>query len=176
MDAGIEIDGHRWVAWVGFRFFFSCREAARCQIYSIGPLPEFRVPVMSSCPARLIGREHLNNYGPGLASAIGFGVYDHPFGWLAQTGCSEYPFAFNLNHAGSAIAVGTVARLRRVTKMGYFRSLACRDFPDGFVRRGGDIATVEYETNKLAHVQLISCKLPGRRESASVSQVVRRRI
>ena len=68
-----------------------------------------------------------------------------PFGGLADAACRQHALAFDLDHAGAAIAVGAVAGLRRVAQMRDVDAFALGDLPDGLAVMRMHLAPVERE-------------------------------
>src|SRR5207302_608721 len=60
-------------------------------------------------------------------------------------GSRQHALAFDLDHAGAAIAVGPVIRLGRIAQMRNFAALAFGDLPDGLAVDGFDLLAVELE-------------------------------
>src|SRR6185503_18531303 len=56
-----------------------------------------------------------------------------------ESGSCEVALALDLDHAGAAIAVGPVVRLRRIAEMRNFPIVALCDLPDGLARVGLDL-------------------------------------
>src|SRR4029078_4489303 len=69
----------------------------------------------------------------------------HPDAWCALAGGRQNSLAFDLDHAGAAIAARAVIRFRRIAEMRDFAALAFSDLPDGFSVDGLDLFTIEFE-------------------------------
>src|ERR1051325_10302565 len=61
----------------------------------------------------------------------------------------EDPLAFDLDHAGAAVAVRPVAGLGRIAQMRDARAVALRDLPDGLALARLDLFAVEREADGL---------------------------
>src|SRR5262249_37860264 len=57
----------------------------------------------------------------------------------------EHALAFDLDHAGTAIAVGAIVGRRRIAEVRDLRPLSLGDLPDGLTRLGFDHLAVELE-------------------------------
>src|SRR5262249_50710344 len=75
----------------------------------------------------------------------------HAICGLADAACRQNPLAFDLHHAGAAIAVRTVAGLGRVAQMRDVGAVPVRHLPDGLIGAGLDLAAIEGEFHALAH-------------------------
>ncbi len=150
LDAGIELHRHRRVAAVGYRSRM-LRKAALPDIEPVGPLPEARVGVVGGCPRRLVADQQLEHHLPREAGALAGGLHLHARGRLAHAGGGEHPLAVDLDHAGAAIAVGAVARLRQPAQMRDLDALAVGDLPDGLARRRFDFGAVEEKADRFGH-------------------------
>ena len=106
---------------------------------------------MAGLDRRLIGEQQLHHHVAGAHRALHRGAHFHPLGRLANAGGREHPLAFDLHHAGAAVAVGPVAGLGRVAEMGNVDPTPLCDLPDGLVRRRDDGVTVEGEVDHVAH-------------------------
>ena len=93
----------------------------------------------------------------GLAGAFRFGLDDHAFRRGADAGGCKRAFAFNIDHAGPAIAVGAVAGCILVAQMRNRNAFPLGNLPDGFAFLCGDILAVEGESD-LAHLSNSSGK------------------
>src|SRR6185437_1306302 len=125
-------------------------EAARPDVHAVGPGPEFRLRVVGGLALRLIGYQQLEHHLPRGLGALRGRLDLHAVGWLADTACGEHALALNLDHAGAAIAVGAVARLRRIAQMRDVDALALGNLPDGLAFARGDLLAVEEEADRLA--------------------------
>src|SRR6185437_3946739 len=123
LDAGVEIDRHGDVASVGRGHFFALGKTGDVDAHFVGPAPELGLRVMRGRTFRLVGDQKLEHHFARGFGALRDGFDFHAFGRLADTARSQHTLAFDLDHAGAAIAVGAVARLRRITKVRNFGAL-----------------------------------------------------
>src|SRR6202012_903980 len=63
----------------------------------------------------------------------------------ALAGGGEHALALDLHHAGAAVAVRAIVRLRRIAQMWNLIALAFRHLPDGLAQIGFDLLAVEFE-------------------------------
>ena len=76
----------------------------------------------------------------------------------ADAGGGQHPLALDLDHAGAAVAVGAVARLRRVAEMRDLDALALGHLPDGLAGRASTSflpSSVKVDRWSLAHGQIL---------------------
>src|SRR6187551_115944 len=111
LNAGVEIDRHCRVAAVGRRHFLALGEAADVDAHPVGPAPELRLRIMRSRTLGLIRDQQLEDHLPRGLGTVGGRLHFHAFRRLADTAGGEHALAFDLDHAGAAIAVGAIARL-----------------------------------------------------------------
>src|SRR3984957_9693797 len=148
LDAGIEIDAHRRMAGVPLPAFCG-RETAFGDLYLFGPVPEFRIRVVGCLTCGLVGDQKLHHHLLRGDRTRAFRLHLHTDAWRALAGRREHALAFDLDHAGAAIAVGSIVRRGRITQMRNFAALAFRHLPDGFADTRLDLLTVELELNDL---------------------------
>ena len=145
VDAGVEIDRHRHMAAVGRRLLLALGEAAGLDAHLVGPAPEFRIGIVRGGALGLIGDQQIEDHlARGLGAVVG-GIDLHAGGGLADAARGQDALAFDLDHAGAAIAVGAVARLRRIAQMRDLDAFPLGDLPDGLARARDDLAAVEHE-------------------------------
>src|SRR5712692_3929489 len=133
LDAGIEIDAHRRMAGIAMPALGG-GETAFGYFDLFGPVPEFRIGIVGRC-ARGLRRDR--------AWAGRFDL--HADAWRALAGSRQHPLALDFDHAGAAIAVGPVVRLRRIAQMRNFAPLAFCNLPDGLAVDGLDLLAVKLE-------------------------------
>ena len=125
IDAGIEIDGHGGMGEIGLDDTVG-REAGAVDVLNFRPVPERRHPVGRILARRLIGEQQLHHHAAGLDRALGRRLHHHVGRGLADAGGGEHALALDLDHAGAAIAVGAIARLRQPAEMRDVDALAAR--------------------------------------------------
>ena len=158
VDAGVEIDRHGRMRKV---------RAAECRGQESGSL---RSPATSaqcqkgetrsgeSSLRRLVGEQELHDHAARLHGAIGRRLHHHVGRRLADAGGSQNALAFDLDHAGAAIAIGAVAGLRQPAKMRDVDALALGDLPYGFAGpRSHDLA-VDGEKELVGHDPDVPCQ------------------
>src|SRR5262249_3997120 len=77
--------------------------------------------------------------------ALASGIDLHAGARLADTGRRKRALALDLDHAGAAIAIGAIPRLRRVAEMRQLGLMAMRGLPDRLLRPRLDLDAVEEE-------------------------------
>src|SRR5262245_37724781 len=91
--------------------FLAPGEPADVETHPVGPAPELGLRVMRSCTLGLIGYQKLEHHLPRGLGAVRQRFYFHAFSRVADTARCQHTLAFDLDHAGAAIAVGAVAGL-----------------------------------------------------------------
>src|SRR6185437_6299564 len=147
---GVEIDRHGDVTAVGRWHFIAFGEAADVDAHLVGPRPKLGLRIVRGRALRLIGNQKLEHHAASGLGARVRGVDLHALRWLADAACGEHALTLDLDHAGAAIAVGAVARLRRITQMRDVDALALGNLPDGLPFARGDLLAVEEEADRLA--------------------------
>src|SRR5512145_2300928 len=150
VNAGVEIDRHRRMAAVGGGRL-APRQPARRDADPIGPTPELGVGVMRRIARRLIGDQQLEHHSSRELRPFAGDLHFHSGRGLADARCGENPFAFYLDHAGAAVPVRAVARLRRVTQMRDLGAEAIGHLKDRLARPRLDRAPVQNEADGVAH-------------------------
>ena len=135
IDAGIEIDRHGGVGQVGLDDVVG-RKARGLDVLDLGPVPERRDAVGRILVRRLVGEQQLHHHAARLDGTVGRGLHHHVGRGLPNAGGGQHALAFDLDHAGAAIAVGAIAGLRQPAEMRDVDAFALRDLPDGFARPG----------------------------------------
>jgi hypothetical protein len=107
---------------------------------------------------RLIADQELKDQLARGLGPLARGLDLHPRRRLADAGGGKHPLAFDLNHAGAAIAVGAVAGLGQPAQMRDLDALAVRHLPDRLARLGLDLGAIEKEADRLAHVEILTTK------------------
>src|SRR6202011_3196524 len=88
--------------------------------------------------------------------AFARGLDLHAGSRLAHARRREHPLALDLDHAGAAIPIGAVTRLREPAEMRDLDALAVGDLPDRLTRLGLDFRPVEGKADRIAHVGSLS--------------------
>src|SRR4051812_24960036 len=113
----------------------------------LGPVPELRIGIVRGFARRLIGNQQFHHHLLRCDRARAGRLHLHADARGPLAGSSEHALALDLDHAGAAIAVGPVVRLRRIAQMRDFAALPLGDLPDGFAVDGFDLLAVELELN-----------------------------
>ena len=153
LNAGVEIDAHRDMAVVEQRdaALFELGEAALADALHLGHVPKVARFVMGGVARRLIRHEHFDHHLARGFGAGGVGLDHHAIGGFADAGGGKGPFAFDLDHAGAAIAIGAIARRGLVTQMGNDETPPVGHFPDGHAFFGRDLFAVEGKGDGVGH-------------------------
>ena len=142
VDAGIQIDRHRGVARIAGGRALGVEAAVR-DADAVGPAPQHGIGVMRLFAPRLVGDQELEDHAPCRGCALRGAVDHHAFARRADAGGGKHALALDLDHAGAAIAVGAVARLRRIAEMRDLDAESVRDLPYRFLRLSGHRLAVE---------------------------------
>src|SRR5205085_12691318 len=95
--------------------------------------------------------------------ALGAGLDLHAWRRRADAACCQHALALDLDHAGAAIAVRPVARLRRVAQMRNVGAEALRHLPDGLFLARGDLVSVKCERNNFGALPFAGDRINGSR-------------
>src|SRR5262249_50255610 len=150
VDAGIKLHRHRGMAAVGRRRL-PPREAAALDIERIGPLPEPRLRVVRRRTLGLVADQQLEDELPRRLRSLARGLHLYARRRHPDAGGGEHALALDLDHAGAAIAVGAIARLRQPAQMRDLDPAALRHLPDRLARLCLDFRTIEREANRISH-------------------------
>ncbi len=90
-----------------------------------------------------IGEQHFQNHFLALDCTLTLRLNFHAFGRAATAAGGQCALAFNLNHAGPAIAIG--AHSIFVAKVGDINSVALSSFEDRLALKGVNGLLVEFE-------------------------------
>src|SRR3546814_204741 len=123
------------------------REAAFGDADVGGPVPELALRVMRGRALRLVGDQQLEDHGARLLGALAGALHHHAVARRADAGRRQHALAFDLHHAGAAVAVGAVARFRLIAEMRDLRPVARGGLPDGLARLRLDVLPVEGEAD-----------------------------
>ncbi len=161
LDAGIQVDAHGDMAGIEQRnpFGLERRETALADINHVGHVPEMRGPVPGFLACRLVGGQKLDHHPARICRTGGIGCDDHSRDRLADTGSGKIPLALDLDHAGTAVAVGAVAGLGAVAQMRNDQAAPVGDLPDRLTGLSRDLFSIQRECNRLGHWRLPSCRL-----------------
>src|SRR6516162_10859675 len=100
---------------------------------------------MRGLARRLVGDQKLHHHFLGGDRAVACRLHLHADRWRALAGRRQHPFAFDLDHAGAAIAVRPVVRRGRVAQMRDLGALTLGDLPDGLAGPGLHHLAIEFE-------------------------------
>ena len=117
----------------------------------VGPVPEGRDTVRRILLWRLVGKQQLHDHAARLHRAVGRGLHRHIGRWFADAGRRQNALAFDLDHAGAAIAVGAVARLGEPAQVGNVDAFAPCHLPDGFAGTCRNDFSVDREEQLVSH-------------------------
>src|SRR6516165_10525584 len=106
------------------------REAAVANLQFVCPLPQPRIRVVCDGALWLIADQQFEHHLAREFGAVAGGLDLHTGGRLAHAGGGEHPLSLDLDHAGAAIAVGAVARLRQPAEVRDLDALSVGDLPD----------------------------------------------
>jgi len=93
-----------------------------------------RLPVRALLRCLHVGGQHFEDHAARRLGPLRRRLDHHAVCNLALAGCRQHTFAFNLDHAGTTIAIGSIAWLVEITEMRDFCPFTLGDLPDGFVR------------------------------------------
>src|SRR3546814_4357918 len=82
-----------------------------------------------------------------LLGALAGALHHHALARRADAGRGQHALALDLHHAGAAVAVGAIARLRLVAEMRDLRPGARGGLPDGLARLRLDVLPVQREAD-----------------------------
>ena len=117
------------------------------------PLPQLRVVLVGGAARGLVGDQQLHHHPARGRRPLGRGVHDHARTRPALARGGEHPLPLDLDHARAAVAVGPVAGLVRVAEMRDVGAEAMRHLPDRLALVRLDLAAVEGESNRFAHLE-----------------------
>ena len=157
LNAGVEIDRHCGVAAIGNRLR-PAGEPARRDILQGRRLPELRLRIVRDVLGRLIGEQKFHHHPARRLGTIGLGLHLHPRRRRADAARGQHALAFDLDHAGTAIAVGAVTRLGRIAQMRDVGALALRHLPDRLARMRMHFDAVESEGHGPIVAALVSMR------------------
>ena len=157
VDARVEIHRHRGMADVGFGGLAG-GEAAFCPRDRLGPAPQFRVRVMRVGARRLVSKQKFHDHRTCRPGATAVSADCHAIRRPADARRRKRTFPLDLDHAGTTVAVGTIAMPRHMAEVRNCRTEPSRDLPDRFVRRRCGRSPVEGEANRDAHASSSSGK------------------
>jgi hypothetical protein len=155
IDAGVEIDCHGRVREV--RLGNAVRGESRgFNALDLGPVPKLGDAIRRLLARRLVGEQKLHDHAASLDCSLGPCLHHHVRGGLANARSGEHPLAFDLDHAGAAVAIGPIARLRQPAKMWDVDSFALRHLPDGLAGPSRHHLAIQREEQLISH-GVISC-------------------
>src|SRR5581483_10331956 len=126
-----------------------------------GPVPEFRFLIVGGLACRLVGNQKLHHHLLRGDGAVACGLHLHADARRPLARRRKNALALDLDHAGAAIAVGPIIRLRRITQMRNFAALTFGNLPDRFAGTGLDLPTIELERDGLRSAPLPSDRADG---------------
>src|SRR5438445_6736015 len=121
------------------------RKTAFGHLDFFGPVSEFRLGIVRGLARRLIGDQEFHHHLLRRDRTRACRLHLHADARRTLAGSRQHALAFDLDHAGAAIAVGPVIRLGRIAQMRNFAALAFGDLPDGLAVDGFDLLAVEPE-------------------------------
>jgi hypothetical protein len=141
VDASVQVDRYRGVADVR-RWRVPGGEAALGEVQVVRPPPELGLRVVGHGLVRLVGEQELEDQASGVLGFFRGALHHHARRRRAQAGWRQDPLTLDLHHAGPAVAVGSVVRLRLVAEMGDLGALTMGHLPDGLAGTGLDLLAV----------------------------------
>src|SRR6201986_1512042 len=99
---------------------------------------------MRGLARRLIGDQELHHHLLRRDRTRARRFHLHADAGRALAGGGEHALALDLHHAGAAVAVRPIVRLRRIAQMWNLIALAFRHLPDGLAQIGFDLLAVEF--------------------------------
>src|SRR6056297_863253 len=157
LNAGIQIDAHRHVAvieqWHARLFQFG--KAARGHAIGVGHVPWVAGGIVRGVALGLIGKQHLDHHLARCFGTVRICGDDHALAGLADAGGHECALALDLDHAGAAVAIGTIARSRLVAEMRDYQATTIGDLPDRQTGFGLDLLSIECDLDRLRHARLL---------------------
>ncbi len=136
-DAGVEIHGDRGVRDVELGLLVLAVEfrgiaVAAGDAHRRGPLPERRLIVGPFLARTHVAREQLEHHAARFRSTVRLRRHFHAGGRLADARRRQHALALDLDHAGAAIAVDSVAGQVDMAQVRNLRAFALGDVPDRF--------------------------------------------
>ena len=98
---------------------------------------------------RLVGDEEFHNHLLCGNGAIAGRLHFHADGRRPLAGGRKHALAFDLHHAGSAIAIRSVVRLWRIAEMRDIAPLAFGNLPDRLADTGLNLLAIQFERDDL---------------------------
>ena len=153
LDTGIKVHAHRDVAVIQQRNAFGIhrRKTAFGDAVQIGHIPEVRGLVVRYFAFRLVGDQQLHHHLARGFRAVRLGGDNHAFLRFADTGRGQRAFAFDLDHAGTAVAIGAITGLGAVAQVRDFQAATVRNFPNGVALLGFNFFSIKDETDGVGH-------------------------
>ncbi len=106
---------------------------------------------MRDGPFGLIGEQQLEDHFARLLRPLAGAAHLHAFGRHPVAGGGQNALAFDLHHAGAAIAIRAIAGLRLPAQMRDVRSRALGGLPDGFAGLCLDLNAIKFKGDRFAH-------------------------
>ena len=147
LDAGVEIDRHRYVAAVRFGYLggLPLWEAARLDFQTRDGFPKLGIRIVRHIHRRLIGEQELGDHLARGFGAVGLGLDLHARRGAANAACGQHALAFDLDHADAAIAIRPVAGLRRIAQVRQLDIETARGVENRLAFADIDLAVVDGE-------------------------------
>src|ERR1700722_13271709 len=131
-------------------------EAGLAHRQLFGPEVEFRVERIRCL--RNVGKKQLEGHLLAEERPFAVGGDLHPFFWKTAAGWRQHTLAFDLNHAGAAVAVRPHAF--HITKAGNFDAVLLRGLQDGLIRIANYGSSVHHERDWFRRMMAIAAVLP----------------
>src|SRR6056297_675808 len=155
LDAGIKVDAHGHVTVIQKRDSVALQfgKAAMGHAVGVGHVPQMAGGIMRGVAFGLIGEQHLDHHLARGFGAVRIGRDDHAFAGLADTGGHERALALDFDHAGAAVAIGTIAGSGLVAEMRDYQAATIGDLPDRQTGFGLDLLSIECDLDRLRHAR-----------------------
>ena len=124
----------------------------------LGPAPQVRVGIMRIGARGLVSEQKFHDHRTCRPAATAVRADCHAVRRPADARRRQRTFALDLDHAGTAVAVGAIAMPRHMAEVRNRRTEPSRDLPDRFVRCCRHRSPVEGEANRVAHASSSSGK------------------
>src|SRR5690606_26443957 len=144
LDTGVEIDGNGWIGQVGVGRQARC-EARAGYAHFLGPVGQLVVGLVVL--RRHVGQQQLQHHLLGSLGAFAHAADFHVGPGCAAARRRQHALAPDLDHAGTAIAIGPHAF--HVAQMRNLDAVALGGLDDGFAFESLDLVAIETESDRI---------------------------